>query len=93
MALDRPIRLAMVGGGAGSFIGPVHRMAAELDRAFTLVAGAFSSDAARSIEAGAAWGLGEACGRLVGDAAERAVGERLGLLAQHAHEARMAMAE
>ena len=53
------MRMAMVGGGAGSFIGPVHRMAAELDRAFTLVAGAFSSDPARSIEAGAGWGLGE----------------------------------
>lgn len=54
-----PIRMAMVGGGAGSFIGPVHRMAAELDRAFTLVAGAFSSDVTRSIEAGRAWGLDE----------------------------------
>jgi predicted dehydrogenase len=34
-------------------------MAAELDRAFTLVAGAFSRDAARSVEAGRTWGLGE----------------------------------
>ena len=59
MAPDRPIRLALVGGGAGSFIGPVHRIAAELDRAFTLVAGAFSSDAARSVEAGRRWGLAE----------------------------------
>jgi predicted dehydrogenase len=51
-----PIRLAMVGGGPGSFIGPVHRMAAELDGRIRLVAGAFSQDAAKSEAAGAAWG-------------------------------------
>ena len=59
MTPDRPVRLAMVGGGPGSFIGPVHRMAAELDRAFVLVAGAFSSDPTRSIQAGRAWGLAD----------------------------------
>jgi predicted dehydrogenase len=42
----------MIGGGPGAFIGPVHRIAAELDREIELVAGAFSSDAARSREAG-----------------------------------------
>lgn len=52
-----PVRMAMVGGGAGSFIGPVHRMAAGLDRRIDLVAGAFSSDPARSLEAGRALGL------------------------------------
>jgi hypothetical protein len=36
----RRLRMGMVGGGAGSFIGPVHRMAAELDGAIELVAGA-----------------------------------------------------
>lgn len=40
--------MGMVGGGPGSFIGPVHRIAAELDREIELVAGAFSSNAARS---------------------------------------------
>ena len=45
----------MVGGGPGSFIGPVHRMAAELDGRLTLVAGAFSRDAAKSKAAGEAW--------------------------------------
>lgn len=45
----------MVGGGPGAFIGPVHRIAAELDREIELVAGAFSSDPARSREAGAAY--------------------------------------
>jgi predicted dehydrogenase len=44
--------MGMIGGGPGSFIGPVHRIAAELDREIELVAGVFSSDAARSREAG-----------------------------------------
>ncbi|WP_370307453.1 Gfo/Idh/MocA family protein [Sphingobium abikonense] len=47
------LKMAMVGGGPGAFIGPVHRIAAELDGQISLVAGAFSSDAARSKEAGA----------------------------------------
>jgi predicted dehydrogenase len=44
----RRIRLGMVGGGEGAFIGGVHRMAARLDDAYELVAGALSSDAARA---------------------------------------------
>jgi len=47
----------MVGGGPDAFIGPVHRMAAALDGQFVLVAGAFSSDAERSRQAGAELGL------------------------------------
>ena len=47
----------MVGGGPGAFIGGVHRMAAALDGAYELVAGAFSSDAGRSTEAGILLGL------------------------------------
>lgn len=42
------IRLGMVGGGQGAFIGAVHRMAARLDDRFDLVAGALSSNAARA---------------------------------------------
>ena len=38
----RRIRMGMVGGGPGAFIGPVHRMAAELDGKIELVAGAFT---------------------------------------------------
>src|SRR5579859_6276257 len=53
----RPFRLAMVGGGPGSFIGPVHRMAAELDGAFKLVAGAFSRDPVKSRAAAERYGL------------------------------------
>lgn len=44
--------MGMVGGGEGSFIGTVHRMAAELDGAIQLSAGAFSSDEKRSIRSG-----------------------------------------
>ena len=51
------LRLGMIGGGPGSFIGPVHRMAAELDGKIWLVAGAFSSDAERSRQAGAGYGI------------------------------------
>lgn len=47
----------MVGGGPGAFIGGVHRMAARLDGRFTLVAGAFSSDADRSRRMGDELGL------------------------------------
>ncbi len=44
----------MVGGGAGSFIGGVHRIAARLDDRFELVAGAFSSDPERARASAAA---------------------------------------
>ena len=47
------LRMGMVGGGPGAFIGPIHRIAAELDGEIALTAGAFSSDAARSRDAGA----------------------------------------
>lgn len=53
------LRLAMVGGGPGSFIGPVHRMAAELDGKIRLVAGAFSRDPARNLEAARRWGVAD----------------------------------
>ncbi|MDB6092585.1 MAG: oxidoreductase [Verrucomicrobia bacterium] len=43
----------MIGGGRGAFIGAVHRIAAVMDGKAELVAGAFSSDAARSKASGA----------------------------------------
>ena len=46
--LGRKLRMGLVGGGQGAFIGRVHVTAAVLDNRATLVAGAFSSDAARS---------------------------------------------
>jgi predicted dehydrogenase len=45
---DRKLRMGMVGGGRGAFIGAIHRMAAALDGKIELVAGAFSSDPAKS---------------------------------------------
>lgn len=44
----RKLRLGMVGGGRDAFIGAVHRMAARLDGAYELVAGAFSADPEKS---------------------------------------------
>jgi predicted dehydrogenase len=46
--VSRRLRLGMVGGGQGAFIGAVHRMAARLDDRYELVAGALASDAARA---------------------------------------------
>lgn len=43
----RRIRLGMVGGGEGAYIGGIHRFAARLDDQFELVAGAFDVDAQR----------------------------------------------
>ncbi len=46
--MNRKIRMGMVGGGRGAFIGAVHRMAANLDGKIELVAGCFSSDPEKS---------------------------------------------
>ena len=46
--LNRKLRMGLVGGGQGSFIGRVHATGAVLDNRCALVAGALSSDAARS---------------------------------------------
>jgi Predicted dehydrogenases and related proteins len=64
----RPLRLAIVGGGPGAWIGEVHRTAAELDGHWRVVGGVFSSDAARSRSGGIAMGFGAA--RSYGDLAE-----------------------
>ncbi len=40
----RQLRLGMIGGGEGAYIGNIHRLAARLDGAWTLVAGAFDAD-------------------------------------------------
>ncbi len=44
----RKLRMGMVGGGRGAFIGAVHRMAARLDGEIGIVCGAFSSSAEKS---------------------------------------------
>nr|WP_315201232.1 Gfo/Idh/MocA family oxidoreductase [uncultured Albidiferax sp.] len=55
--LGRRLRLGVVGGGAGSFIGPVHRMAARLDGAYDIVASALSSNPERGRRGGLELGL------------------------------------
>jgi predicted dehydrogenase len=56
-ARSAPIRLGMVGGGEGAFIGAVHRMAARLDGHYELVAGALSSTPEKSLRSAKALGL------------------------------------
>ena len=67
------IRLGMVGGGQGAFIGAVHRLAARMDDHYEFVAGALSSDAARSKASGEELGL--APDRIYGDFREMAKAE------------------
>lgn len=49
---NRKIRMGMIGGGPGAFIGDVHRMAARLDNQIELVCGAFSRDPEKSKQMG-----------------------------------------
>ena len=51
------IRLGMVGGGRGAFIGAVHRIAARIDDQYELVAGSFSSDPEKSAASAADLGV------------------------------------
>ena len=50
--MKRKIRMGMVGGGQGSFIGAVHRIAANLDGQIELVCGCFSSRPENSLATG-----------------------------------------
>jgi predicted dehydrogenase len=73
-ASDRRLRLGMVGGGPGAFIGAVHRIAARLDDRYELVAGALSAEPDRA-RAGARE-LGLAADRAYGNFVEMAKAER-----------------
>ncbi len=53
------IRLGMVGGGEGAFIGAVHRIASRIDDQYELVAGALSSTPDKARRSGEALGLAE----------------------------------
>lgn len=55
--LGRRLRLAVLGGGPGSFIGAMHRQAARLDDRYEIVAGVLSSDPEKSKKAGVELGL------------------------------------
>ena len=58
-SLNRKLRMALVGGGQGSFIGRVHATAAVLDNRASLVAGALSSNAERSKASAPAYDISE----------------------------------
>jgi predicted dehydrogenase len=71
--VGRRIRLGMVGGGQGAFIGAVHRIAARLDDQYELVAGALSSQRKRAIDS--ALEIGIVRDRAYGDFEEMAKAE------------------
>ncbi len=55
----RKLKMGMVGGGSGAFIGAVHRRAAIMDGEVEFVAGALSSSREKALVSGRAWGLPE----------------------------------
>jgi predicted dehydrogenase len=55
--LGRKLRLAVIGGAPGSFIGGVHRMAARIDDSYELVSSVLSSDPVKAVEQGKAIGI------------------------------------
>lgn len=55
--MQQRLRMGMVGGGEGAFIGEVHRMAAALDGQFDLVCGAFSRDSGNNQRTAARLGV------------------------------------
>src|SRR5262245_31566356 len=72
--LNRKLRMGLVGGGRGSFIGRVHSMAAVMDHQAALVAGALSADPAKSRDSAADYGI--APERAYGSYQEMVEGER-----------------
>jgi predicted dehydrogenase len=72
--LGRRLRLGVIGGGPGSFIGAMHRAAARLDDRYELVAGVLTSDPERSRSSATAIGI--AADRAYRDADELFVGEQ-----------------
>lgn len=50
--MKRKLRMGMIGGGQGAFIGAVHRIAANMDGLIELVCGCFSSDPQNSAKTG-----------------------------------------
>jgi predicted dehydrogenase len=55
--MNTKLRLGLVGGGIGAFIGNIHRIAARMDGFYEIVCGNLSSNAAKSKESGAAIGI------------------------------------
>ena len=52
-----PLRLGVIGGGLGSAVGEVHRIAATMDRRWSIVAGSFSTDAVKNAATAESWGV------------------------------------
>jgi predicted dehydrogenase len=71
--LGRRLRLAVIGGGPGSFIGAMHRQAARLDDRYEIVTGILSSDPEKSKKA--ALELGFVSDRLYSNVQEMLAGE------------------
>ncbi|WP_334177098.1 Gfo/Idh/MocA family oxidoreductase [Pseudoxanthobacter sp.] len=71
---QRPLRLGMVGGGEGAYIGNIHRIAARMDGAWVLTAGAFDVSPARGHAFAAGLGIDPA--RSYDDFAALIAGER-----------------
>jgi len=71
--MNRKLKMGMIGGGRGAFIGAVHRMAANLDGRIELVAGCFSSNPEKSRLSGEDFFLDPA--RVYGSFAEMAKAE------------------
>lgn len=69
----KPLKLAMVGGGQGAYIGNIHRIASRLDGEWQLVAGAFDVDPQRGREFAVSIGIDES--RSYGDYLELIEGE------------------
>ncbi|MFN7867543.1 MAG: gfo/Idh/MocA family oxidoreductase, partial [Planctomyces sp.] len=71
--LNRKLRMALVGGGQGAFIGRVHATAAVLDNRAALVAGALSSDPVKAKASAPAYDISAA--RAYGSIDELIAGE------------------
>ena len=65
--MSQKLRAAMIGGGPGSFIGAVHRIAARMDGDYELVAGAFSSKPEKCLETARELGTRACLSQLGGD--------------------------
>ena len=57
MKSKRKLKMGMVGGGPGAFIGEIHRKAARMDGGIEIVAGAFSQSPEKSKQTGCELGL------------------------------------
>ena len=70
----KKLKMGLIGGGTGSFIGKVHHMAAVLDNQIELVCGAFSHDAVVSKQSGRRYGLAD--NRVYGSFTEMIIEEK-----------------